>query len=228
MDDSAQPFTVDDRVLTSVRHDLRTPLVNLTLAAKLLSQEGERDADLGGLVAEAAQRLGRITRDLLDFTLLRLGHTLQVQRRPLELTALIERALLELGPSLPQHALELQPSAPIHGVFDPERSVQLVECLVSHAVRCGKPRGAVRLSLTASAAEAELRVQVDGAEIAAERRAGWFLDSADADAVERDVGIGPYLVRSIAAALGGSLEVTSSDEAGTVFMLRLPCVEPGA
>lgn len=227
MDDSSQPFTVDERVLTSVRHDLRTPLVNLTLAAKLLSQAGERDGDLGELIAEATLRLGRISRDLLDFTLLRLGHTLPIQRRPLELRALIERALAELGPSLPQHPLELQPSAPLHGSFDPERSVQLVECLVGHAVRCGTPRGTVRLTLSADDAEVVLRVHVDGAEISAERRDGWFLDQADAGTLDREVGIGPYLARGLAQAHGGSLEVTSSDAEGTVFTLHLPNAASG-
>ena len=218
MDDSAQQPTVDERALASVRHDVRTPLVNLTLAAKLLSQ----DEDLGRLVGEAAQRLGRMTRDLLDFTLLRLGHALPVQRRPLELFGLIRRALQDLAPSLPQHALELQPGPAIDGVFDPERTVQLVECLVGHAVRCGTPRGAVHLALSAGAAEVELRVHVDGAEISAAQRASWFLDGGELD---HDVGIGPYLARALANALGGSLETTSTDADGTTLTLRLPSID---
>lgn len=225
MNDPAQLLTVDERALASVRHDLRTPLVNLTLVAKLLGQEGERDGDLGGLVGEAAHRLGRMTRDLLDFTLVRLGHPLLIQRRPLDLYALIERALLDLAPSLPQHALELQPGAAIHGSFDPERSVQLVECLVEHAVRCGSSRAAVRLSARVRGDQVELCAHVDGPGISAQRRAGWFLDAEDSAAIDRDVGIGPYLARAIAQAHGGSVEVTSSDADGTAFTARFSRVD---
>ena len=70
-----------------------------------------------------------------------------------------------------------------------------------------------------------VRVRDEGAGIPLEEQAHIFERFRRGAAVDRGIagmGLGLYIAREVAAAHGGTIDVTSSAEAGTVFTVRLP------
>jgi signal transduction histidine kinase len=111
------------------------------------------------------------------------------------------------------------------GRWDGLRLQQLLRNLVSNAITYGAPDAPVRVVLTGE--EADVRFEVTNSGPAIERSA---LDQifdplkrghAQTDSYNTGLGLGLYIVREIARAHGGEVDV-SSDKAGTVFAVRLP------
>ena len=111
------------------------------------------------------------------------------------------------------------------GRWDGLRLQQLLRNLVSNAITYGAPDAPVRVVLTGE--EADVRFEVTNSGPAIERSA---LDQifdplkrghAQPDSYNTGLGLGLYIVREIARAHGGEVDVRS-DKAETVFAVRLP------
>ncbi|RYZ59724.1 MAG: hypothetical protein EOP08_15280, partial [Proteobacteria bacterium] len=103
------PSDHDEQSLATIGHDLRTPLLNLSLAANVLRQSGhDVSVDVGELVAEAGQRLQRLTRDLVDFTRVRLGLERPLSRHAVDVNALARTAIESVHDTFPSTPIELQ------------------------------------------------------------------------------------------------------------------------
>ncbi len=216
---------IDARVLRLVDHDLRGQLLNLSLAGTLLSSgtpSEDSNADIGELVASSGRRLREITRDLLDYAFVRRGHPLRLDRQSVDLAELLRSEIAELAHGLSNHTLQLEQADAVSVALDKSRMQQLVQNLLRHAVRYGPPKGVARITLSAGPDAMVLSVVVQGSVLSAVQRAAMFLDVEDDESVDRNAGIGLYLARAIASAHGGTLEVESSEERGTVFSARLP------
>jgi signal transduction histidine kinase len=108
---------------------------------------------------------------------------------------------------------------------------QALSNLVFNALKYGLPRAPIRISLDGSRAdEVVLAVQNSGRPIPEGLlptlfdplvRAAGKDEGADSQIAGANLGLGLYVVREIANAHGGSVEVTSDDSA-TRFELRLP------
>ena len=107
---------------------------------------------------------------------------------------------------------------------------QVIENLVSNAVKFGDRDGAIDLALGTSASLAILRISNTGHPIAAEDQGRMFERFFRGDkARTRDIdgsGLGLSRAREIARAHGGELALERSDEHTTTFALMLPLDAP--
>ena len=200
----------DARLLAMVDHDLRGPLLNLSMAVTLLTQgepSAELNADLARIMAESLDRLGLLTRDLLEFARVRLGTHAALERGNVDIATVIATAARELAPSFPNHSIDVeQAPAPIHGAFDRARLVQLVRTLIGHALHCAPPRGTVRLATVAAGNQVTVEVRIEG----------------NAAAMDRAKGAGLYLVQQLATLHGGTARVAPVEGSGIALTLLLP------
>nr|WP_304503096.1 MULTISPECIES: sensor histidine kinase [Myxococcaceae] len=104
---------------------------------------------------------------------------------------------------------------------------QVVENLASNALKYSPEGTPVRVSTRGEADQVVLEVHNAGDPLAPELQARLFeplqrgapgLDAAQ----DRSVGLGLYIVRQLVRAHGGSVEVRSSGEEGTLFRVCLP------
>lgn len=215
MDSSRSPKpeadSADARLLALVDHDLRSPLLNLSMAVNLLAQgepSADLNADLARIMSESIDRVGLLTRDLLAFAHVRLGTHAPLDRREVDLTAAIGTALAELAPSFPNHVLDVTHADNARGSFDPGRIVQLVRTFIGLALRCAPPRSTIRITTQSSASHLTLEARIPGTGVASERGG--------------EAGL--HLVQQLATLHGATVEVVPDAE-GTTFTLRLPRAE---
>jgi PAS domain S-box-containing protein len=211
-----------------VSHDLRNPLQAILLGARaLLRQDTLDERQTRGLlrIQASAERAARLVKDLLDFTQVRLGSGLRVERRPLELGPFIRQVLAEVEAAHPERTLEVQASGDTRGLWDSDRLAQVVTNLVDNALKYSPRDSLVRVRVSGDDGAVSFMVHNRGEPIPRDKLPLLFLPMQRAtdrvDRESRSVGLGLYIVDHIARAHGGSVAVSSTEE-GTTFSVWLP------
>lgn len=209
-------------------HDLRNPLATIRAAADFL-REGETDLQRRHAtqrITRNAELMGRMIDELLDFTRIRLGAGIPVQRTATDVTALARRIVSDLPPESASR-LDVVAHGNATGAYDPDRLWQAVSNLVSNALAHGAKDGRVRVVIDGADPRKVIVEVTNAGEIAEELRLVLF-DPFQSHRV-RDgeasrglgLGLGLYIVREIVAAHHGTIGVTS--ESGEVtFRISLP------
>jgi signal transduction histidine kinase len=213
-----------DRFLASVSHELRTPLTVVSgvaseLKDRLESFPAEERADLMAMLVEQTDELNAIVEDLLIAARSDIGKVV-VHYGRVDLAEEAARAIDSAGTEVI-----------VHGVAEPawadsQRVRQILRNLLSNANRYGGPT--VKAELRAGPAWVEVVVADDGEGVSAEDREAMFESYRsvhDHDRSVRSIGLGLYISRNLAMAMGGSLDY-EHDGAWSRFRLRLRRAEP--
>lgn len=216
-----------EQMVGIVSHDLRNPLQAIQMGALVLTRRGATPEQLGVLqrILRASDRARRLIGDLLDFTQARLGKGMVVQRAPIALHAVVSEVVDELAQAFPGRGLVHEPLGEGECVADADRVAQLVGNLVGNAMAYGEPDAPVTVRSQITAAESRLSVHNVGRPIPPELQPTLFepmVRGAEEGGANRSVGLGLFIVREIARAHGGSVEVQSSAELGTTFTVVVP------
>jgi two-component system sensor histidine kinase KdpD len=222
-------------LLSSVSHDLRTPLASIIGAAESLEAFGEDmpasdRRELADAIVDQGRRLDRYIQNLLDMT--RLGHgSLVLAREWVGLDELIGSATGRLQASRPSARFDIVAPAdlaPIH--VQGALIEQVIYNLIDNAAKFSSGRTPVRIEVRRMQDALELRVADDGPGIDAaehERIFEMFHTDARGDRVARGTGLGLAICRAIVEAHGGSIAVEDVP-VGASLLIRLPLVEPTA
>jgi hypothetical protein len=209
-------------------HDLRNPLGAITTGAALLAipeDNPQRRSRVTARILASAQRMQRMIADLLDLTQARLGGAIPVTRTSLDLQRVCEEVVLECQEANPAVVLLFEHSGNLFGEWDGDRLYQVVSNLVGNAIQHGAGTP-VALSITASADMVTLRVQNGGPPIPPETMPFIFEPLArgapDTENVAHSIGLGLFIARAIVVSHQGDITVSSSEEDGTTFKVRLP------
>jgi two-component system sensor histidine kinase KdpD len=153
-------------LLSSVSHDLRTPLAAITGAASALLREGGLDAetrrDLLEAISEESHRLDRLVTNLLDMTRMEAG-PLQLHRDWLPVEEVVGSALARMEPRLPAARVDTSlpddlPLVPVDAVLVEQLLVNLLE----NAVKYAGPGSRVHVRARAEGAAVLVEVEDDG------------------------------------------------------------------
>jgi signal transduction histidine kinase len=225
-------------LLGMLGHDMRSPLNTiLTTAAHLAA------LNAGATVSEAAARLIRggtamkaLLDDLVDFNRTNLCLGIHVTAADVDLEAVFADELEQLRGAHPGRRLDLEVAGDTEGCWDGRRTQQLLRNLVVNAIQYGEPGAPIRVQVTGEEAEVHIEVANSGPAIAPAvldqifdplQRGPATGDGHDSDG---GLGLGLFIVREIARAHGGEVDVRS-DAGRTVFGVRLPrhpaAAEPG-
>jgi signal transduction histidine kinase len=221
-------------LLAVLGHDLRNPLSSIRMSAEILTKTPltPRQSDLTAGIIRASERMARMVHDLLDFTRTRLGAKLVVESGQCDLDAVCRTIAEEIRSGHPGRDVLVDSSGDCIGEWDRERMGQLVSNLVGNAVQHGDPHTPVKVRTEGDDHDSvTLVVENQGPAIPPDRRLNIFdplnrLPKATQQGQGGSLGLGLYIAREIALAHGGSVELSSSDEAGTRFEVRLPRAGP--
>lgn len=220
-----------DSFLRTVSHELRTPLTSILSCTELLADTG--GAGLSGdqrefldIVGRSATRLLQLVEDLLELAGLEAGR-LPLHRGLADLPDVVAEAVQGRRDALAAAGLELRldlsTGPPVD--VDAERVRRLVEGLLANAEQYTPAGGRVSVLARPTAAGWTVAVADTGIGVPAADRRTVFDAFARADNA-RDAGpgsgLGLAIGRTVAALHGGSLELTSTEGAGTTVTLRLP------
>ncbi|TWI57561.1 sigma-B regulation protein RsbU (phosphoserine phosphatase) [Pseudomonas duriflava] len=216
-----------EQMIGIVSHDLRNPLSAIRMGAHLLerSQLTPKQVRILEHINQSTDRAQRLITDLLDFTVARVGQGITVSRQPIELHNLVSASVAELRLAFPDHRLEHHYSGQGDCIADGDRLVQLIGNLVANAVAYGVVDQAILVSSHIEHGAFVISVHNHGKPIEATVLPHLFEPMSRGDSGEnkaRSVGLGLFIVREIVRAHGGSIAVTSTEEAGTLFTATFP------
>src|SRR5438552_6012003 len=234
--DRARVLEYQERLIAIAGHDLRNPLTAVLVSAQMLLQKREElkpgQANAVERILRSASRIDALAALLIDFTYARLGKGIPMRPGPMDARAVVERTVDELRATHPAREIRLEVNAPaVPGSWDGDRISQLVSNLVANALQYGAADAPVTVSLNREAADAlQIRVHNEGAPLPPELRQRLFEPYQRGKGAEsahpRGLGLGLFIVREIARAHGGGIDV-SSDAKGTTFVVHLPRRAPG-
>ena len=218
---------IAEQMVGIVSHDLRGPLQTIQMGALLLTRGDTTPHQLAvlGRITRAAERSHRMIADLLDFTQARLGQGIAVHPRAFALHATIADVVDELSQAHPGRRLVHQAQGEGDCVADADRVAQLVGNLVGNAMAYGDAASPVTVRSAISADEFRLSVHNSGQPIPQPLQAVLFeplVRGAGEAGASRSVGLGLFIVREIAKAHGGRVNVESDEAAGTTFTAVFP------
>lgn len=228
---STQGEELRSALLSSVSHDLRTPLASILGAATSLQTQDERlpaegRAELVDTIVEEAERLNRFVQNLLDMTRLGYGQ-LAPQRDWCDLRELFGRARARLRRELADReiAVSTDHDLPLAHV-DPLLIEQVLVNVLDNASKYSPPGTPIEVQLTASAATLLLRVRDHGRGIDAddrERIFDMFYRVQAQDHGPPGTGLGLAICRGVLAAHGGGIRALAPAQAhGSVIEISLP------
>lgn len=223
----------EQHLLGIVSHDLRTPLGTILTSAQLLTARDDLDdraVRIVARIAAAADRATRMISDLLELGAARLGQRVPVTPVDMDLGVLADEVVQEVALSFPDRRVEVRREGDLRGRWDRDRLAQLLTNLVTNALKYGAPREPVDLETRGDENAVVIRVRNGGAPIPPEALPHVFEPLRARDerwngsehGAQRSVGLGLFIVREIATAHGGTVDVASTPESGTTFTVRVP------
>lgn len=220
------------RMLAHVSHEIRTPLNGiLGMTQALLSRSIPVDVrDDLEVVRESGTGLVALISDLLDLTRAEVGK-LELHEAPVDLFRLARSVAALYRPVADSKGVELAIAGASSGEMwlstDEVRLRQVLGNLVANAVKFTDAGIVSVVVSTAPATESSvdvlLSVEDSGRGMSPDRVARLFqpFSQVHDDATKGGSGLGLAISRELAARLGGTLDVSSTEGAGSVFSLRL-------
>jgi signal transduction histidine kinase len=221
-----------DLFLAILSHDLRNPLNSIAMSAQLLPRLGPLGTESIGCASQIstnAEVMARMISDLLDYTRTRLGAGMPVSPAPMNLTSLCRELFDEFRTAHPNRVIRFQSDGEQTGDWDVDRIRQAISNLLGNAVQHGAENAPIELKLAGEASDVVVVVHNGGPPIPSGEIPRIFeplVRGASAGHPKRNrpgsIGLGLYIAREVARSHGGRIDVTSSQEAGTDFTVRLP------
>lgn len=222
-----------DDFISSVSHELKTPLSSIRAYAELLAdREARKPQDYQRfceVILEQSQRLNRLIDNILHSCRLETGDV-QVSRRRLDLVALVRGVLTALEPQAREKQIQLQArlaAEPIWIEADHDMITQAIMNLVGNALKYSRSSSAVQVRLgTTPSQEALVEIEDQGIGIPAEaqdRIFEKFYRVRQDSQIAGGTGLGLYLARRIIETVHrGRIAVSSRPGQGSLFTVTLP------
>lgn len=210
-----------------VSHELRTPLGTIVGSAEALLHVAEQPQLRDALqrILRGGRRIASILDDLLDYVHSGTRGGIRVNPADVRMDDLCTRIAAEVEAAFPGSTIALSQEGDMAGCWDEQRVAQALSNLMSNAIKYGARHAPVRVTLDGSAAaDVVVAVHNEGAPIPPETLESLFqplVRGNVGDPTGTSLGLGLFIVREIAGAHGGMVDVTSSS-LGTTFSLRLP------
>jgi signal transduction histidine kinase len=224
-----------DLWLGTVAHDLRTPLSTIQMLSQIIGTPGldrARSSTAVGTIQRALKTMLGLIDSLLDASAIERG-ALKLRPTDVAVEALVD-AVLELNQPIAAAkgialVSQLDPAAQ-HGWFDPNRIEQVLNNLISNALKFSPPKTRVTLGARRKEAMLEFWVEDQGMGIRSSEIGAAFEEfsqtSTRPTAGERSTGLGLAICKRIVSQHGGSMSVQSEPGRGSCFHFTLRSEAP--
>lgn len=215
-----------ERMLALVSHDIRNPLTSIKLSAQMIPRfkdQPEKIEFFTSKMIEGLDRVDSMIQSLLDVSRVRAGQVIPLDFTYCDLNEILSRTIgdLSLGAT---DKFTLLKHEPIFGVWSSDGLRRAIENLATNAVKYGNPNSKVNVFLNRQADWVTISVHNFGNPIAIDEQSTLF-DSfrrASTSNHSKGWGLGLAMVKGIAEAHTGKVQVESDEERGTTFSLILP------
>src|SRR5689334_5528696 len=225
-----------EEMMGVVSHDLRNPVAAVKMLSRAVLNAGDGDADGAkenlALIAEAAEQMDLLIRDLLDVTRIDVGQ-LQLAPEVVEPSELLDEALRTLRPLVDDRRIKLDVTVDkdLPKVrADTERVQQVISNLVGNAIKFTPSGGQITIAARRDGSDVIFSVADSGSGIAEDQLPKVFDRYWQSTRTDRQgAGLGLAIAKGIVEAHGGEIRIESKPGQGTRVEFSLPserCAEP--
>jgi two-component system sensor histidine kinase KdpD len=218
-------------LLTSISHDLKTPLAAILGAAGALtdlsgSLGDKAKADLLATILDESERLNRFIANLLDMTRLEAG-SFKPNTALHDVSDVVATALRRTSKLLAEHKVELDMPADLPMLeLDPVLFEQVLVNVVDNAAKYAPPGSTLRIWCWQEGDKIKVQAIDEGSGIPPdelERIFDKFHRAQKGDQVRAGTGLGLAISRGFVEAMGGSITAANrTDRSGAIFTITLP------
>lgn len=227
-----QAETLRNSLLSSISHDLRTPLATIVGAATSLETDTQgldesSKRKLAGVISEEAQRMSDLTTKILEMARLEAGEV-ALNRQWCTPEEIIGSALRRLDKKLKNREIRVQ-------IADGQALIQVdvvllqqvLVNLLDNADKYSSPALPIGVVVDTMPHSLSITVADRGQGIPEEFRQKVFdkFFRIHAESAQSGVGLGLSICRAIVEAHGGEIHAASRDGGGTIFQVHLPLLE---
>jgi signal transduction histidine kinase len=223
---------IRDEVLRVVSHDLRNPVSNIQMTAKMLSLPslaGERQQHLVQVIDRASQRMNRLITDLITVARLREGQEIPFIIQPEDPVSIVSEACETFKMQAGAKSIELRSETPqtLSSVrADRHRILQVLSNLIDNAIKF-TPEGG-RITVNSAQLDNYVRFAVNDT--------GPGINESDISKIfdlfwqarptaHMGSGIGLAVVKAIVVQHGGNIWAESKPGLGATFFFTLPQIQ---
>ena len=233
-----EALQIRNEFLSSVSHDLKTPLAVMKGNAQLLQRRLKR-AELTDLswaterltmIETSITKMNGMVEDLLNVAKLQAGQKLDMEMRPLSLLPLVKRIYREQQETTRRHSLSIQ--APSENLFvqgDPLSLDRVLTNLLANAIKYSPEGGSIAIDIASETEQDQswitLSIRDEGIGIPASDLPAIFDPFYRATNVRgriQGTGVGLASVAQVIIEHRGSITVDSEEGQGSCFLVRLP------
>ncbi len=220
-----------DAFVATVSHELRTPLTSISGFLEMMQEEeqglGESGRHYLEVIRRGTERLHALVEDLLLIAQIE-ANRVELQLVPVDVGELTSRSVEAMRPSASDKGvtLELVTDHPPVVQGDQNRLTQVLDNLVSNAIKFTNDGGAVRVSVGAAGGDVRLVVADTGIGVPVEEQGQVFSRFFRASTATRlaipGTGLGLAISRALIEQHGGTITLTSEEGEGTQVVVVLP------
>jgi two-component system sensor histidine kinase/response regulator len=227
----SEALRLNEMFIAVLGHDLRNPVSAIASSAKLIQKAAADPATTQRTavrIESVARRMSNLIEDVLDVSRVRVGGGMPLHRGPADLEETVRKVVQEHEAASPQARIEVRTSGDLRGAWDSERLAQVASNLIGNAIAHGQGDS--------------IHIELDGS-----RDVVVTLTVGNAGAIPDDVlptlfdpfhsgrsgenggghrrgglGLGLFIVQQIVLAHGGRVDVRSSADDGTAFIVEVP------
>ena len=225
-----------DDLVASVSHELRTPLTSILGYLELALDDESLDPSTRSMLEVASKNSDRLL-EMVSGLLTDASDSKQalpLNLAPCDLAAIVAEAIVSAGPSAAKRSIgfdaEALPSIEVEA--DAFRLRQVVDNVLSNAIKYNVESGRIGVTLTRDDSLAELRISDTGRGMSPEEQTKLFDRFYRADSVRNSnvhgTGLGLSISRDIMRKHGGDLRLESTKGKGSVAVFTLPLTAPAS
>lgn len=230
-----EQVTQRDRFLATLSHELRNPIAAVLTSASLLRRLAGGDANTESpisVIHRQTSHMATLLDDLLDVSRVTQGK-IDLRLKPIDLVTLCKESLESVAAMATRHAHTIRhvlPSKPVYIHADRVRILQIIENLLTNAIKYTRESGEITLTACTDATSAILRIRDNGCGMTQELQAtifDMFVQSDETlDRSQGGMGVGLTLVKSLVELHHGTiLAFSEGKDRGSEFTVRLPLTE---
>jgi len=226
---SSSPAQPQPLFLGVLNHELRTSVASILMSAQVLthrSTPGTPESKAAQRILRSCEQVRQSLDALSDFTKVRLGEHLEIDRVKDDMGVLCRQALDAFARIDPERRIRLTSDGDLSGDWDVTRVREAVGGLLANAARFASRGSWVTIAVDGHAAdEVKVTVHGDGTPIDVETLQTIFDPVARVEsenATYAGLGLGLFIVRKVVDAHGGHVGVEASAQDGTTFTMVLP------
>lgn len=221
-----------DIFLGILGHDLRSPLQSVSVGAAYLMRSQNADSkmiQLGARMFNSAMRMGEMLDDLLDFTKIRIGGGLKISPGQTDLVPVFGQIVEEFLASHPERAIRHVATGNCCGNWDGRRIGQVGQNLIGNALQYSAADSVIEITMQGSVENVVFSVRNQGVPIPAAEQRNIFdplrrhvANESEKAFTTKNLGLGLYIAREVVMAHHGTISLSSTEAAGTIFTVTLP------